>query len=106
VEKSRGSGLLETPALFMPSEFPRIAFAGNSSHCKTRGKRGAGLPPWLSLLMLGLIFALRTLASVLLPLELAAVCNVSRILMQIAANSGRASSRESPKNPRCRQLRE
>ena len=40
MEKSRGSGLLETPALFMPSEFPRRTLLGSSLN-----KRAATIRP-------------------------------------------------------------
>jgi len=36
MEKSRGSGLLETPALFMPAEFPRRTLLGNSVNMPAR----------------------------------------------------------------------
>ena len=47
MEKSRGSGLLETPALFMPAEFPRRTLLGNWVNRVGGGRIGGVQPPTL-----------------------------------------------------------
>src|SRR5215211_254340 len=71
---------LTAPALFMPSEFPRIVFAGNSSHCiKTGVIEGHVHHRCLHILILGGFLPSQPKRSTLPSLEIAAVCVESRI---------------------------
>jgi hypothetical protein len=66
--------------------FPRIEFGGNSPHCiKTEAAKGHNYYPSLPALILSSVLLSQPKRSILMSLELAAVCNVARILMHDAA---------------------
>ncbi len=87
--------------------FRECDIAGNSTHCiKTAASKGQDCDRGSRCSSLASFLPFYSKRLVLPSLRLVAICNVSRILMQIAAYLGRASSRESPNNPSCRRLRE
>ena len=70
----------------MALEFPRMGFAGNSSHCiKTEVAEGHDYDHSLPVPILGSFLPYWPKRSTLPSVRLAAICNAGRILMQNAA---------------------
>src|SRR5215208_8293602 len=77
--------LQRAAALFMPTEFPRIVFAGNSSQCiKRRPFKDTAAIQWPLDTCARRVWSSKLLRSVLSVLGLVTARNTGRILMQDA----------------------